>query len=174
MSGANYNFDQTDEPDAFVGTDAVMPVLERFLAYRERAVHEVRLYLRRKRLVPDRETEERIIADLIATRLLDDERFARNRAEYRRRNGRGPIQIKSELMGLNVDRSIVGRVLAEQPDAEMRTIALQLLEKRSRRYDPDDPNTPARLKKYLLSRGYSFSLIESAWREFTNREQDTV
>lgn len=89
---------------------------------------------------------------------VDDRRYAANYIYYRQEK-KSVRRLREDLLQKGIDRSIIDECLDE---AELTTDSEkihQLMEKRH--YDPDtaDPKERARMTRYLLGRGFSYSEV---------------
>jgi len=124
--------------------------LQRFLAQRERSRREIIQRIKQKKIC-EAEEEAPLLEYLEELKLIDDERFAANRATYRLRSGYGPLAISRELALLGIARSVVDRAM---PAPEEIVDSIQNLLQR-RNVD----------QKFLLRRGFPGHLIARAQKE---------
>ncbi|GMR04305.1 MAG: hypothetical protein BMS9Abin23_0200 [Thermodesulfobacteriota bacterium] len=134
----------------------------RFLSYRERSVKEVRDRLIDKGF-GDEETD-RVVAGLIETGLVNDERFASMLASTRLRNKNwGPAKIAAELRVKGVSREIAGKVLSQFDGEDESNAAQRAFSKWARKSGatltgPDRKDLD-RAIRHLKARGFSTPLI---------------
>jgi regulatory protein len=128
---------------------------------RDRTVAELARLLNRKRVEPA--MIETVVAELCEQGYLDDERFACQFAEDRRRLDRwGAERIERRLRALGVDAELIAAAVEREPEAELEA-ALALL----RRRFPDPPATPRDCERalgILVRKGYELELAHSALR----------
>ncbi len=131
--------------------EKVMERVTRFLSYRDRSSGEVIRYLRQKKIA-GREGEAEIVAHLTDLGLLDDARFARNRARYRARNGHGPAYIRADLMKSGIPRELIDSSIADLTEEEILEGGVSVARPR---WKGDESRES--LLAYLLRRGYTHS-----------------
>ena len=147
--------------------------LNRYLVVRDRAESEILDYLRRKRLCPS-EYHEEILEYLRGLGLLDDLRFARNRLEYRRGKGYGPMYIRNELRSFKVDGDFVNLVLEEAPEHKFLESALTLARRKGagRSEEGKDERADQKLRNSLRSRGFTGEQIQRVLRRLEQPEEE--
>src|ERR671918_1728368 len=101
----------------------------RLLSVRSRSRHELRARLIRAGYEP--EEIDTALADLEDVGLVDDERFAREVAEYQRRKGLGRRAGLAALRGKGVDRDLAERAVDEVQPQDDAHLAYQLVIARS-------------------------------------------
>lgn len=125
-----------------------------YLAARSRTVKETRDYLRRKGYSAS--AIEEAIGRLQHSGLLDDRRTAQQWVDYCLAcKPRGRERLRHDLLKRGIDRGIVSAVLESVDDDCEYALALQLLASR-----PVSSWSRAKLFRFLLYRGFSFSVIE--------------
>jgi len=132
----------------------------RYLASRPRSVSEIKRHLRTKRF--DEAEQDRAIDQLRAQRYIDDEAFARYWVEQRAKfRPKGQRAIASELMQKGVAREIIDLVLGEaDPDAETKRARESIRRPMARWLSMDDNERKRKIHQYLVSRGFSYDVIE--------------
>lgn len=148
----------------------------RFLSVRPRSIREVRDRLR-EREFPDSEIT-RVIADLSAAGLLNDDTFARayirNAIALR---PTGELLLRRKLILLGVSRESVEAALQEEfgsidREAEALRAARAYLKRRgSRGTTRSDPRIRQRLASLLGRRGYAWDVIEPVLRKALGTEE---
>ncbi len=128
-----------------------VPALRRFVSSRERSSGEVSLYLRRKGMT-SADKVAGALETLKALGLVDDRRFAENRAQYRFLHGFGPVYVREELLRLRIERGIVDEVLGAHEESHLEQ-AVEAAEKRLPRV-MQETDAAMRLTQYLLRRGF--------------------
>ncbi|MBE7438254.1 MAG: regulatory protein RecX [Spirochaetales bacterium] len=123
--------------------------LQRFLSQRERSRQEITKRIIEKGICEGSEVPA-LLAVLEDLGMIDDQRFARERARYRLRNGYGPLVIARELALLGVTRSIVDRSMP--PPEEIVESIVQFKKSRDGGVD----------QNFLLRRGFPQRLIRQA------------
>ena len=128
--------------------DEALAVATRALARREHSARELRERLLRAG-VDGAKTEE-VLEELQRVGLLDDGRFARERARVLAERGKGDAAIRFELERASVETDEIDRALAElDPERER---AARLVDRRGA------TSSTARL---LASRGFDEAVVES-------------
>ena len=134
----------------------------RSLNRRDRTVAELARHLAAKRVEPN--AIEVVVAELLDQGYLDDERYARQFADDRRRlDGWGAERIERRLRDLGVAAETVAAAVAAQDEESELDAALALL----RRRFPEPPATPRerdRALGVLVRKGYALELAYDAVR----------
>ena len=133
-----------------------------YLSRRPRSILEIEDYLSKKKFPPL--LISRVIQQLCSENYLDDKIFAANYLENRRRNKpKSLFAFRYELERKGIDPAIIEDALTGYDD---RKLALLALKPKIRVWQHLDR---ASLKKkvfgYLRYRGFSFSIIQSAWEQ---------
>lgn len=148
---------------------------------RMRSEREVRDYLRAlsfKRKLKDQEELSDLVIELLIERLkqktlINDEVFARNWVDARRRSKqKGPMALKLELTQKGISREIIDTIFSEDNDQSQLELAVQALEKRQRvlsKYHPEVVRQKA--LEFLLRRGFDYSLAKNAINQVFEEEQ---
>ena len=135
----------------------------RLLSARSRSRHELRSRLLRAGYEP--EEVDSALADLEGVGLVDDERFARELAEYQRRKGLGRRAGLAALRGKGVDRDLAERTVDEVQPEDDADLAYELASARLQRLRALSPDVVhRRLLHYLIRRGYEPVIARSAVR----------
>lgn len=95
---------------------------------------------------------------------VDDERYARNYAQYRIEN-KSRRQIETALMGKGIDKNIISAVLDElyeSSDVDEGQIIYNLAMKKCKGELPTDDSERRKLYRFLLGKGYSYEQIRRA------------
>lgn len=143
-----------------------VPALRRFVSSRERSSGEVTLYLRRKGMT-SAEKLSAALGTLTELGLVNDRRFAENRAHYRFEHGFGPVYVREELLRLRIERGIVEDVLSAHEETHLEQ-ALAAAEGRLPRIIRES-DASARLIQYLLRRGFTRDQSEKAIRRLREK-----
>ncbi len=132
----------------------------RYLGPRPRSVSEIKRHLRTKRF--DEAAQDKAIDQLRAQRYIDDEAFARYWVEQRARfRPKGERAIISELMQKGVARETIDVVLGEaDPDSETKRARQAIRRPMTRWLSMDDNERKRKIHQYLMSRGFSYEVIE--------------
>ncbi len=102
-----------------------------------------------------------VVAELVAERLLDDERYAANYVAWHASRGQGPVRIRQDLLAAGLPGEQVAQALDSGPD-----FAALCRETRARRFGaelPADWKERARQARFLQYRGFSSDHIRSAF-----------
>ncbi|MBI3394526.1 MAG: RecX family transcriptional regulator [Spirochaetia bacterium] len=135
-----------------------IPSIKKYVSSRERCASEIKLYLHRKG-VTDSGVQDDVIKKLQELGLLDDRRFAKNRAAYRYSSGYGPMHVRSELSRLRIARDIVDEASRVTDDAEILENAFHVATERlPALMKHEDSNR--RIRQYLMSRGFTSTHVE--------------
>ncbi|MBX5461695.1 MAG: regulatory protein RecX [Steroidobacteraceae bacterium] len=100
------------------------------------------------------------LADLVASKIVDDARFAENYVTSHAARGHGPVRIAADLRALNLPAELIDAALAAGPDWRARA-----REVRIRRFGLEEPVTwaqKARQGRFLQYRGFSSDHIRAA------------
>lgn len=130
----------------------------RRLSARESTAREMRSYLGRKGVVPS--LIEKVVADLVNSDLINEERYLRAYIRSTASMKKGPHQLLAALKrkGIEVSLSTLNSVLHEElGDWDEVEAARRLVERRYRMYPgvPTDPAVRRRAFQTLLRRGFS-------------------
>ena len=137
----------------------VAPKLNRYLAVRDRAENEVKIYMKQKQLCSDDEMDQ-ILDYLREKGLVDEHRFAENRALYRQERGYGPLYIRNELKGFRISDQVL-REIAELNDEIFLENALDILSNKLPSVIGEE-NCEVKLRNALMYKGYTGRHIEQA------------
>lgn len=132
----------------------------RFVAGRDRCRFEVESYLARKKLC-ERADYPHVLAFLEEKGFVDEERFARNRVEYRLGQGYGPRYLSQEFRQLKIPDELARTALDLDEDEILEAARAALTRKRRQltaNGTPDDLND--RLVRYLQTRGFEYAQIK--------------
>jgi regulatory protein len=137
--------------------------LESLCAYQERCQFEIEQKLRSWGF--DQEDQQRLIADLITNRFLDEERFASAYVSGKFRIKKwGRIKIKSHLKQKHISSYSIQKALNEiDADAYWESL-VHLAERKSEelKKERDSWAKKAKLMRFLQSKGYESDLIQDA------------
>jgi regulatory protein len=137
------------------------------LGYRARSEGELRERLGRYGYAP--ETVEAVIGRLGELAYLDDEEFARQRAQEKARKY-GPRRVSSDLMKSGVGRELASRAVAEE--FEGRSELADARSAASRRYNGEGSEAEARrVYGFLARRGYSAGVCAEVAKEHRGTAQ---
>ena len=119
-----------------------------------------------------REEIDRVIAHLLESRTLDDDRVARAYARTASGvKGRGRLRVMRELTEMGVARQTATEAVAEVfADVDERALIAKALQKKMRgRPRIADPAEHARLYQYLMRQGFTPAAIVAALRKAGGR-----
>lgn len=140
----------------------------RALSRRDYSVFELRCKLERHH---EDVVVEPVLDELIAQRLLSDERFTETFVRSRIERGQGPMRIRQELSQRGISDELTDAYLTFDTDYWTRR-ALQALEKRSglcRELNAEDDllrlKARARVGRFLAARGYPADVIHGLLRD---------
>jgi regulatory protein len=122
-----------------------------------------------------REEIDRVIAHLLESRTLDDDRVARAYARTASGvKGRGRLRVMRELTEMGVARQTATEAVAEVfADVDERALIAKALQKKMRgRTRITDPAEHARLYQYLMRQGFTPAAIVAALRRVGARTGD--
>jgi len=127
----------------------------KILHYRERSVRELRDRL--MRIGFDNSLVDEVIAELIADKTLDDERFARAFVnDYTSLKPKGNRFILSELTRRGVAREIITNLLDTRDEGEL---IRNYIEKKASNLDMKNPKERQKLVRRLLTRGFTPDIV---------------
>jgi len=139
----------------------------RFVSIRPRSEKEVRDYIYRKASKKIKSSSDlaslqnKILENLVELKLINDEDFAKTWVGWRlsSSNPKGMRVIRGELFAKGVDRDLVSELLDGEEYKNMEIdAAKRVCSKKAKVY-----KDPLGLKNYLLSRGFSYCAINSAF-----------
>ena len=133
----------------------------RLLAVRSRSRYELRSRLLRAGY--ESEEVDAAISDLEGVGLVDDERFARELAEHKRRRGMGRRAGLAALRSKGVDRDLAERTVDEVQPEDDADLAFELARGRLERLRALPPDVVyRRLVGFLIRRGYEPTIARAA------------
>ncbi|HEX6977022.1 MAG TPA: RecX family transcriptional regulator [Patescibacteria group bacterium] len=143
----------------------VLDKLLNFATFRLRSIHEVRVWLRRKKIPED--MHEDLFNTLKRLELINDEKFAKwwidQRMSFR---PKGKKALKFELLKKGIDRKIIDAAFGEVVIDE-KSIALELLKKRKSKWEKlEEMEAKQKMYSYLGARGFDWELIKNAVDEY--------
>lgn len=143
---------------------------ERYCAYQERAQQEVRDKLYEWGLWP--EAVENIIAQLIGSNFLNEERFAKAYALGKfRQKGWGRIKIKQGLKLKKVPDVLIRKALQQIDGDDYEKMLCDILNRKARAISEKDTfRRHHKLQQYAYSRGYEADIINDTLRAMSTRD----
>lgn len=145
----------------------------RLLAVRARSRTELSDRLRRKGVAPGVAAE--VLDGLEDVGLIDDREFGRLWAEERLRlRPVGPRRLVHELLGKGVERATIDEVVAEAYSAHSEAeVARRAVRKKMRTAgDRMGPKELARIRSFLLRRGFSYEVVRELLEELSRGQDD--
>lgn len=135
--------------------------LAKYCAYQDRCHWEVDNKLNEFFIIP--QARDEIIIYLIQNNFLNEERFAKSfaRGKFNQKNW-GRIKIKSELKKRRIPPKIIETALKEI-DADVYFLRLEALfekKKKSLKSERESFKKKAKIRNYLLQKGYESDLIQ--------------
>ncbi len=134
----------------------------RLLGRREFSAFELSERLCSKGFPP--QAVERVVVQLKQRDLQSDERFVEAFVRSRKARGQGPIRIKIDLQKLAVCDELIASYLQSSDDAWV-ALAQQVRQKRFGDLKTMSREEKARQQRFLYSRGFSMTQINSAFDE---------
>lgn len=140
--------------------------MEAWCAYQERCQFEVSNKLKTFGL--SYEQVDQLIAELIATRFIDEERFAEAYVSGKFRIKRwGKVKIKQHLKAKQVSNYSIEKALKTIPREDYLATILALILKKQKDLKTSGSlyQKKAKVFQYLQSKGYEFGDIELVWQD---------
>jgi len=127
---------------------------------------ELTLRLERRGAPPSVASE--VVTDLAGRGDVDDAAFARQWVEARAARGYGPARLRAELRARGVASSLIDRALsAVAPEAELARARAAARRRLPALRSTDPVRTAARLRGFLMRRGYPEAIVARVLREST-------
>lgn len=148
------------KPQSFT-VNEIRDKLAKYCAYQDRCHWEVETKFHEFNIIP--EAKDEIIIYLIQNNFLNEERFAKSfaRGKFNQKNW-GRIKIRTELKKRKIPEKLIAAALKEiDPEAYFSTLT-QLFEKKknSLRSEKESFKKKAKIRNYLLQKGYESDLIQ--------------
>jgi regulatory protein len=102
-----------------------------------------------------------VVAELEATGLVSDERFAESLVRVRTERGHGPLRIERELQDKGVDPALIESVL-DGSDPQWLDLVQRIRRKKFGSAVPRDYKERARQARFLQYRGFTYDQIQRA------------
>lgn len=136
-----------------------------FLAFRMRAIEEVRTHLQNKDW--DENIIQLVIQKLIEQKYLDDQEFAIAYINtYKHSGKKGPERLRNELQQKGIDENVIETALENYNKNEQLEHAVQLGEKYVTKHrQVAQKLLKQRLTHYLRTRGFPLSIVNQAVKE---------
>ena len=119
----------------------------------------------------DRELINQELDTLIKDRLLSDERFVEAFIYSRKKNGKGPLKISSELQQRGADESLINHYLKNIEASEWVAIAEQAVEKKLRNNQQLDYDNQMKMMKFLNNRGFTIEQVKTTIKKLHKDEE---
>ncbi|PYO23830.1 MAG: hypothetical protein DMD88_02640 [Candidatus Rokuibacteriota bacterium] len=127
---------------------------------------ELTLRLERRGAPPSVASE--VVTDLAGRGDVDDAAFARQWVDARAARGYGPARLRAELRARGVASSLIDRALsAVAPEAELARARAAARRRLPALRSTDPVRTAARLRGFLMRRGYPEAIVARVLREST-------
>ncbi len=101
---------------------------------------------------------EQTLQDLVAQKLLSDERFTEAFVLSKRERGAGPVKIQAELQQRGIDNTLIQRYL-DFRDPDWLDVAEQVRQKKYGSSLPDEYPLKIQQARFLANRGFSHEQI---------------
>lgn len=139
----------------------------RLLSIRPRSEKEIRDYLARKKA----QKPDEIIEKLKEQDLVNDERFAREWVEARRKK-KGKIAIKLELLQKGISKEIIGEAISLQQSAiSEENIAQKLLDKKINLWkNLSSMEFRRKATGFLMRRGFEYEVVKQVVEKFLQKD----
>lgn len=136
-----------------------------YLSRGQKSQYKMKTYLISKGC--DVEAAEFIIIELSRKKLLNDYKYMEMLVSHYSKKGYGPLYIKQKGNQESIDSLIIDECIHKIPDDEYLEYAIALIVKQNKIYSKkfDTFKKNQKLKSYLLSRGYSYDIINKALKE---------
>ena len=147
-------------------SEEIISKMKKFISLRDRCESEIIQYMKKKRWNED------IIPDVVETlkneKIIDDERFARNRIESRMNRGYGPLYIKNELKILKIAHDTIAECFETISDDDFLDGAVDILERKLPGLMTRE-NTEEKLYSALKYRGFTDQQFRRAVKIIKNK-----
>ncbi|PLW94181.1 MAG: hypothetical protein C0592_03660 [Marinilabiliales bacterium] len=145
---------------------SALPKAEKFCAYQERCIFEVKQKLTRLGLSPNIQTK--VINILLEKDFINEERytelFIRSKINQ---NGWGPYKISQELNKRQIPKGLINKYLNEFPDDQHDEILKKLIESKLRNINEEDKfKKKQKVLRFAYSKGYSVDQTERVLKNF--------
>jgi len=115
------------------------------------------------------ETAARVVAELIEDGMLDDEDYARRRAEWLlQQRLYSPDKTVYTMVGEGIDRDLARRVVDELADDTQNTLQTLIEKKYLRKLA--EPDGARKVTASLLRMGFEYGAVREALREYTQED----
>tara|TARA_B100001750_G_scaffold107723_1_gene85138 strand:- start:50 stop:529 length:480 start_codon:yes stop_codon:yes gene_type:complete len=140
-----------------------------YLSRREHSRYE--LYKKLSTHNFDRELINQELDTLIKDNLLSDERFVEAFIFSRKKNGKGPLKISSELQERGADESLINRYIEEIENSEWLESAEKVIEKKLGNNQQLDYDNQLKMMKFLNNRGFTIEQVKITIKKLQKDEE---
>ena len=108
---------------------------------------------------------------LIEDGLLSDERFVEAFIYFRKKKGKGPLKISSELRDRGADESLINKYIEEIENSEWLDSAKQVAEKKLGNNQQLDYDNQLKMMKFLNNRGFTIEQVKITIKKLLKGEE---
>ena len=108
---------------------------------------------------------------LIEDGLLSDERFVEAFIYFRKKKGKGPLKISSELRDRGADESLINKYIEEIENSEWLDSAKQVAEKKLGNNQQLDYDNQLKMMKFLNNRGFTIEQVKITIKKLQKGEE---
>ena len=108
---------------------------------------------------------------LIEDGLLSDERFVEAFIYFRKKKGKGPLKISSELRDRGADESLINKYIEEIENSEWLDSAKQVVEKKLGNNQQLDYDNQLKMMKFLNNRGFTIEQVKITIKKLLKGEE---
>ena len=108
---------------------------------------------------------------LIEDGLLSDERFVEAFIYFRKKKGKGPLKISSELRDRGADESLINKYIEEIENSEWLDSAKQVAEKKLGNNQQLDYDNQLKMMKFLNNRGFTIDQVKLTIKKLKKDEE---
>tara|TARA_B100001250_G_scaffold375745_1_gene363532 strand:- start:109 stop:588 length:480 start_codon:yes stop_codon:yes gene_type:complete len=108
---------------------------------------------------------------LIEDGLLSDERFVEAFIYFRKKKGKGPLKISSELRDRGADESLINKYIEEIENSEWLDSAKQVAEKKLGNNQQLDYDNQLKMMKFLNNRGFTIDQVKITIKKLQKDEE---
>ena len=140
-----------------------------YLSRREHSRYE--LYKKISAQNFDRDLINQELDLLIEDGLLSDERFVEAFIYFRKKKGKGPLKISSELRDRGADESLINKYIEEIENSEWLDSAKQVAEKKVGNNQHLDYDNQLKMMKFLNNRGFTIDQVKITIKKLLKGEE---
>ena len=108
---------------------------------------------------------------LIEDGLLSDERCVEAFIYFRKKKGKGPLKISSELRDRGADESLINKYIEEIENSEWLDSAKQVAEKKLGNNQQLDYDNQLKMMKFLNNRGFTIDQVKLTIKKLKKDEE---